>query len=171
MLWEGDVNMLTEYKSYQLNRIKVHHYCGNYEVTFPKFGASYEEIEDLEYVDTLVSRNDQPEDQRCTIVGVNLETIFMCISCKHSIPDLHTGPNPIHMCESCDTTQKLRNPRTSARLYIEDENGKILPLRAYSDTLSQLARSATITTDNLLDKPPFGLSYNKYCVITSITEL
>lgn len=53
--------MLTEYKSYQLNQIQVHHYCGNCEVTFPKFGASYEEIEDLKYVDTLVSKNDQQE--------------------------------------------------------------------------------------------------------------
>ena len=39
-LWEKDVGMTIQGKSYQLNRIQVHHYLGTTALTYPRFGAT-----------------------------------------------------------------------------------------------------------------------------------
>ena len=81
-------NMLEELKSYQLNRVQLHQYCGNWEVTYPRFGASFEEIQDLQDVHLLAFNDQQEEEEdtfleRCSIVEVKeLDLVYTCINCK-----------------------------------------------------------------------------------------
>ena len=69
-------------KSYQLHRVQIHHYLGRSEPTFPLFGASIEEIDDLLEVSTF--EDDGLTDlNSVTIIGVSkLETTFICINRK-----------------------------------------------------------------------------------------
>ena len=81
--------MIIELKSYQLNRIQVHHYLGKPEVTFPLFGATAEEIDDvLDTVPTVPDRDDEDTDLvSVTVIGVTqLDIAFLCVSCKCILP-------------------------------------------------------------------------------------
>ena len=49
--------ILKENKSYQLNGVQIHQYRGKNELTFPLFGASIEELNDLVDVSTLVEND------------------------------------------------------------------------------------------------------------------
>ena len=40
-LWESDINMLSEAKSYQLNRMGIHSYLGKYTLTSPEMGLQW----------------------------------------------------------------------------------------------------------------------------------
>lgn len=51
-LWEDDVNMLTENKSYQMNRLVVRSFLGKNYLSMPPSGATIDENEDLEEVKT-----------------------------------------------------------------------------------------------------------------------
>lgn len=56
-LWEQNIVILKENKSYQLNGVQIHQYRGKNELTFPLFGASIEELNDLVDVSTLVEND------------------------------------------------------------------------------------------------------------------
>lgn len=89
--------MILENKSYQLNRIQVHHYLGKTELTFPRFGASAEEIDSLLEVSTFV---DNDTTDLHSVIGVtNLETTFICINCRKTFP---CDPNDtVTHCQLC----------------------------------------------------------------------
>ena len=73
-------------------------------------------------------------------------------------------------CSYCDTSQKVKTNTITAKLYIEDASGISHSLRAYSDSLSDIVVADVISIENLLDSPPFSITYNDFNVITSITR-
>ena len=170
-LWEEDIGKLVQYTSYQLNWVQVHKFLGKYELTFPRFGASFHEIEDLQDVCQYTeSDNDLDHVTSATIVGVGqLESTVSCISCKKIMSV--TKESDIIECNSCDTKQRARNVKTTAKLYVEDGGQNSFSLRAYQDMLTEIAQTPDVTSDNLLQSEPFDLIFNKYHIITSITRL
>ena len=136
-LWEDDIGMISENKSYQFNRIQIHHYLGRTELTFPHFGASAEEIDDLLVVSTY-DNDDVTDLHSVTIVAVNnLETTFICINCKKTLPcDLD---KTITECQQCGTKQKLRNYKTSAKLFVEGMSAQQCTLKAHNEILCLIA--------------------------------
>ena len=44
VLWEADINKVSEGRSYQLNRLEVQTYLGNTNLSFPQCGASVDDI-------------------------------------------------------------------------------------------------------------------------------
>lgn len=170
-LWEEDIGILVQYTSYQLNRVQVHKFLGKYELTFPRFGASFHEIEDLQDVCQYTeSNNDLDHVTSATIVVVGqLESTVSCISCKKNM--CVTIESDIIECNSCDTKQRARNIKTTAKLYVEDGCQNSFSFRAYQDMLTEIAQTPDVTSDNLLQSEPFDLTFNKYHIITSITRL
>lgn len=55
-LWEDDINMLIEGKSYQMNRLVVRSFLGKNHLSMPPSGATIEEINDLKNVIPTISR-------------------------------------------------------------------------------------------------------------------
>ena len=172
-LWENNIGKLVENKSYQLNRVQVHHFLGKYELSFPFYGASIEEINDLDHVSTFYSSDETLTTvESVTVVGVSkIELSFSCISCKKLL--ISQPSEVIIECQNCETKQKLRNPKTSAKLFVLDCNEQQYSLRAHSDALLQISECSTtshINTNNLLDSPPFDVTFNEYHVITNVSR-
>ena len=130
--------------------------------------TAIEEIEDLENVSTYTE--DRVNNlQSVSIIGVTtLETTFICINCKKTLPcdPSETTTN----CENCETKQKLRSHKTSAKVFIEDSTGHQHALRAYTEILSHIVHGSPITPEALLDAPPFNVAYNEYHVITDVSH-
>lgn len=82
---------------------------------YPSFGASFEEIQDLEDVDLLGLDDEQEEEEytfleRCNIVGVKeLDNVYACISCKQAIKAETTDTNAT--CNNCNTRQLLKQAK------------------------------------------------------------
>ena len=169
-LWEEDIGMIIETKSYQLNRIQVHHYLGKSELIFPRFGASAKEIEDLLEVSPYDGDSDDKNANSATIIGVsNLEKVYNCINCKKSMPC--TTDTKIVECQHCQTKQRLKTFRTSAKIFIEDECGQQYTLKAHHEMLSNIIpNSGTITPELLLEAPPFNVTFDNYYTVTSVSR-
>ena len=168
-LWEDDIGMISENKSYQFNRIQIYHYLGRTELTFPRFGASAEEIDDLLVVSTY-DNDDVTDLHSVTIVAVNnLETTFICINCKKTLPcDLD---KTITECQQCGTKQKLRNYKTSAKLFVEDMSAQQYTLKAHNEILANIVPNCSkITSELLLDAPSFDTTFDKFHIITNVTR-
>lgn len=50
----------------------------------------------------------------------------------------------------CKTTQKIKESKSSAQLHMEDQNGKVYNLCAYSDALSTIVTGNIVTVMSLL---------------------
>ena len=133
-LWEEDIGMIAENKSYQLNRVQIHHYLGKTEQNFPRFGASAEEIDDLLKVSMVDSNDDTTDLYSVNIIAshktpdnIHLETTFICINCRKSLPC--DPKSTITHCQQCGTKQKPPNNKTSAKLFIEGSSGEQYTLK------------------------------------------
>ena len=169
-LWEKDIGIITANKSYQLNRVQVNKYLGKYELSYPRYGASFHEIEDLEEVYQDVETTTLNNATRATVVGVGqLEQSLSCINCKKS--SIIAQGQSIVECSNCETKQKARNPKTTAKLYVEDGGGTLYTLRAYQDVLAEITQAnGQITSTLLLQSEPFDFSYNNFNLITAISR-
>ena len=165
-LWEQNIGILTQNKSYQLNRFQIHQYRGKNELTFPLFGA---EIIDLVDVSLPFVENNVTNLHSVSIIGVNkLDTTFTCINCKTLHCDLS---DIITHCEHCGTKQKLRNHKISARLFLEDASAQSYQLRAHNEILFNIAPdSSTITAEVLLEAPPFDVAYDEFNGIIKVSR-
>ena len=161
-LWEEDVGMIIETKSYQVNRIQVHKYLGKPELTFPRFGASAEEIEDLLEVCSYNGNSGSTAANSVTVIGVsNLETSYNCINCKKSIPS--TSETRIAECKHCLTTQRVKTYKLSAKLFVEDDSGEQYTLKVHHDVLSNIVPDDdVITPELLLQAPPINVTFDDY---------
>ena len=171
-LWESNIGKMVENKSYQLNRVQVHQFLGKYELNFPLFGASIEEIDDLPDVSPFEpSTETLTTIEHVSIVGVSkLELSFSCISCKNL---LVSQPSELVECQHCETKQKLRNPKISTKLFIVDGNEQQYSLRAHNDSLLQITghtETNLINIDDLFSSPPFDVTFDQYHVITNISR-
>lgn len=149
-----------------LSRVHIHRYLGKSELTFPSFGATIDEIEDLQQV-SAYEEDEVSNIQSTSIIGVNiLETTYICVNCKKPLSPTST----IAHCDHCATNQKLRNPKVSAKLFVEDQTGRQFTLRAHTQFLCDITRGSPITVEELLNATPFNVAYNKYHVVTNISR-
>ena len=167
-LWEEDIGLLSENKSYHLHRVQVHRYLGRTELTLPSFGATIEEIDNLEEIVVYEDDDQIINLKSVTIIGVNMfETSFNCVNCKKP---MSCNPNDTTtQCGTCDTKQRLRNPKISAKLFVEDAVGQHITLRAHTQVIMKIIDNSPIMSDTLLEAVPFNLTYNKYRTITSVS--
>ena len=138
-LWEAYVNTLQLHKSYQLSRVTVKVFMGKHHLSIPFTGSTVEDISDIENLD---SEDEEQYLSEVTIIGVQqLDTFYTCMNCKkHVEPTTDIGGT----CSSCKTTQRLYNPKVSAKLFIKgkgDENP--IPLRAHGDIVRNIANKQT----------------------------
>ena len=70
----------------------------------------------------------------------------------------------------CRTVQRLRNPRTVARLFIKDQHNEELWLRANHEVLRSIIDTDEFSAEQLMDATPFNLTYNKFYAIKNITR-
>ena len=107
-----------------------------------------------------------------TVVGVGqLKGSFSCISCKKSVllPRTTVKEQCVAECTTCGTKQKVRDLKTTAKLYLEDTSGTSLCLRAHPEALTQIVESNDVTSDSLLQSEPFNVTYNTFNVITFVS--
>ena len=171
-LWESDVHMLIENKSYQMNKLIVRSYLGTYYLSIQSTGSTIDEIDDLEDIisDPEPSTNDDNEFLTAvTVAGVQqLESVYSCINCKKYISATSDG---LVVCEFCHTTQKPTSQRYTAKLFIQNSDQHRISLRADDDTLNKIAQTdGNIKCEDLLFAPAFDISYSKYHVITDISR-
>ena len=165
VLWEADIDKVSEGRSYQLNRLEVQTYLGNTNISFPQCGASVDDISDIEDVNNFV---DDTKEQYCakaaSIAAVN--QFENCINCKKNVKE----EPKFGVCDTCGTVQKLRNPRISAKLFIQcHAEGQTLSLRAYNESLKLIAESEHFTPQDLLSAT-FDALYNDYNIITKVSR-
>ena len=123
-LWEDDVNMLTENKSYQMNQLVVRSFLGKNHLSMPPSGATIDEIEDLEEVKTpstssIAEESDDPEHlSGVVITGVQqLENVHTCINCKkYRCPSRHSD----HM-QPLQYSSKIRQMPTNSKAFCREQ--------------------------------------------------
>ena len=174
-LWGEDIGKLKENKSYQLNRMQVHKFLGQTQLTYPRFGGSFHAVADLEEgCVRSVTEGSIEHMESVTVIGVGqLEGSFSCISCEKPILISQTTiqGQQVSECNTCGTKQKVRSVKTTAKLYLEDSSGTSLSLRAHQEALTQIVKSNDVTNDNLLHSEPFDVSFNNFNVITSVSRM
>lgn len=167
-LWEEDIGLLQTALSYQFNRVLVHKFNGKTTLSLPTFGASIDEIPDIGQ-----TVNDENQQEHLTdLIGVTIqavnqcEEIFSCFHCKKNT----AKSGDISTCTYCLTTQRVSSSVYTARLYVRDINGMLYTLRAYTEALSSIVPSNTISPSALLNARPFSLSFDNFSVIKSVTH-
>ena len=163
-LWGTDVGLL---KQQNINWIdlEIRHYQGKPQLSFPSV-ASIDEISDVEDVVEPTTSDEESDEEKLlgiTVSGLrNLETITHVKKTVHSV-NSHIGE-----CTACSTTQKLTNPKQTAKPILQSGT-KMLTLRAYNQAPRAITDSQTeVSAQDLLYAPPFDCTYNKFNVITEI---
>ena len=167
MLWESDVNMLLETKSYQMRKLVVRSYLQKNYLSVPSTGST---IEETDYLENVIAEPESSSDDdeflaAVTVAGVQqLEAIYTCINCKKGIPAALN--ETMATCDNCKTMQKMSTKRQTAKLF-NDNSQQHIALRAHDDFLKAIAQTdGQINSEDLLFAPPFDIKYNKYHVIT-----
>ena len=171
-LWEDDVDSLKTNYTYRFNRLSVNKYAGRTELTLPQYGSTIEPIDNDNLMEDILVPEELNKTSKelngVTITAVNqLQYLVRCTHCKKQSG---TTNSKLFHCSYCDTSQKVKTNTITAKLYVEDASGISHSLRAYSDSLSDIVVADVISIENLLDSPPFSLTYNDFNVITSITR-
>ena len=137
------------------------------ELTFLRFGASAEEIEDLLEVCSYDGNSGSTSAKSVTIIGVsNLETSYNGINC---IPS--TTEAKIAECKHCLTPQRVKTFKPSAKLFGEDDSGQQYTLKAHHHMLTNIVPDDdTITPELLLQAPPFNVTFDNYNTATVSRE-
>ena len=84
---------------------------------------------------------------------------------------VHPISGNIGECSSCQTNQKLKNPKQTAKLIVETATKKYM-LRAYNYALhaiTNIMSTKEVSAEDLLFAPPFDCTCNKFNVISSIS--
>ena len=168
-LWEDEINTLSEGYSYQLNRFEIRSYLGKSHLSSPT-GASVDDISDVEDALSEInsSSESEPEHLLVSVVGVQLETIYTCINCQKNVDPLNSNTGK---CDSCQTIQKLGQPKQTGKLFLESSNRKIT-MRAYPAILKAIAQTDNpeVTPSDLINSTPFEATYDKFNVITHVSR-
>ena len=95
------------------------------------------------------------------------------ISCKKFVllPLTTVKEQCVAECTTCGTKQKSHNFKTVAKLYLEDTSGTSLCLQAHQKALTQIVESNDVTSDSLLQREPFNVTYNTFNAITSVSRV
>ena len=145
--------------------MEIRHYQGKPQLSFPSV-ASIDEISDVEDVVEPTTSDEESDEEKLlgiTVSGLrNLETITRVKKTVHSV-NSHIGE-----CTACSTTQKLTNPKQTAKPILQSGT-KMLTLRAYNEAPRAITDSQTeVSAQDLLYAPLFDCTYNKFNVITEI---
>ena len=166
-LWEGDVGMLIVGKSYQLNRVIIRRFLGQYHLSMPPSGATAEEIDDLENViatsTSITKKEDHELMTNVTVAGVQLENLHTCVSCKAEL----TTSETVTTCTNCNATQIKGTCKQTAKLIISSASSRVT-VRAYKEALTAITLKDKVTSEDLLFAKPFNIEYNKYHVVTKV---
>ena len=131
-LWESNIGLLKQQKSYQLSRLEIRSYEGKQYLAFPST-PSIDEITDLKETIEVTTSSDETDEEvlrGVTVSGIKqLETVYTCINCNKNVHSLNAH---IGECNACSITQKLTQPKQTAKLIIETGTKKYL-LKAYDE--------------------------------------
>ena len=175
VLWGDKIGCLEEQKSYFFHRVQVNRYGGKAQLQYPRSGASYEEIHDVE-CEEIGDCSSPSVSQPALLVGAKVigvqkfEVQYSCISCKALIES--SGSSEHAICGKCNTGQILIDSRVTAKLILQDPMGTRVTVRAYTGVLKMicgnLKESDPITMMDLLTAPQFDAEYNKYHILGTI---
>ena len=168
-LWEQNVDILKIGQSYQLNRLEVRHYLGQYHLSFPSTGASVEPIDDIgPVINEPSADSDETLIEGVTVLGVQqLDEVYSCIHCKKSVQP--TKNSSLGICDTCQTAQKLASPKLSAKLIFEHQKN-IITVKAYDDALHTIVGEEDVSWESLLCSPAFDVTFNKFHVVTKVSR-
>ena len=121
-LWENDVSSLQQGISYQLNRLEVRVYMGKKHISFPS-SLSKDEISDIHDVINSYTPSDDDEEQLQCVSVSGIRELQSFHQCNRSVKPSSSN---IGTCETCNTMQKLSEPKVSARLVIHAEHQKLV---------------------------------------------
>ena len=161
-LWENDVNSLQQGISYQLNRLEVRVYMGKKHISFPS-SLSKDEISDIHDVINSYTPSDDDEEQLQCVSVSGIRELQSFHQCNRSVKPSSSNIG------TCNTMQKLSEPKVSARLVIHAEHQKLV-LKASDEILKTIAQSQTITPQDILFAPMFNCPYNNFNSITSVSR-
>ena len=157
-LWESDIGKLTQDESYKFTNLVVRTYNREKYLSLPREGASIQKIEDIGDVD-----ENETEDTATTVYGAqvlsaSLDKYCVCLSCKKKVM-----PTTEHLgrCTSCSALQRLDKCTTqmSAKLVLSSGTD-YLTLLCFGSNLSDIVQEKAITEANLIEAPPFTLTYD-----------
>ena len=130
-VWESYINSLQPQSSYQLNRLQVRIFMGKHYLSIPVSGTSFDEISDVENLDSDSDISEDEEEflKHVTIVGVqHLDTMYTCMNCKTRI---EANKDKLGTCLSCNTTQHMSSPKQFAKLFIKGKTEQVFSLHTY----------------------------------------
>ena len=169
-LWESHVNTLQLHASYQVSRVTVRIFMGKRHLSIPITGSTIEQISDIENldIDSDSSEDEEHNLKQVTVFGVQqFDAVFTCMNCKKTVTPTAEMAGT---CSSCKTTQRLSDPKLSARLFVKNDQN-VISLRAHGDVIKSIAnKESSITNEDILFSPPFDLSYNKFHTIINISR-
>lgn len=102
-----------------MNKLVVRSFLGKQHLSLPPTGSTIDEIDDLENVtDDNAPLDDEEEHLAAiTVTGIQqLESLHTCINCKKTI---HPTKSTTGVCNTCNTMQRMSNPKLTAKLFIE----------------------------------------------------
>lgn len=175
-LWERDVGILEEGKSYKLSKVIVQTYNNTNGLSFA-VSAVATAVEDIE-VDVDQSFLVQPIEMSTVVENVEVASVstisrmYACLSCKRT--DVFEEDGILGKCTRCGTTQKLSKCKrqVTAKLGLILPDDRYVAMKAYEAILMDIVGSDNaVTENNLITAVPFTVSYNNYNVITSISRL
>ena len=165
-LWESNINSLVDDSSYQLSKLTVQFFKGNYYLSFPS-NAIATPIEDVADAVAYTPPESTEHSAQVEIASVSdLLIQYQCIICSGTV---QLESPIIGRCYKCLATQKISHckKQLSAKLGLF-ANNSFISVRAYEDVLTAIVDDREISEENLLDAKPFIATYNKFSTITSV---
>ena len=170
VLWEGDIGMMEEKRSYRLQNVCVNSFRGNKFLSVGKETCKVSEVSDIGDVDiNLVSEDGLVHLENVEVIGVQSIMCYRsCISCKGKVEEVKENTA---RCSKCAMLQKLDRcgNESSCRVVVStQDNSTTKLLNVFSTIIEEIVCSNIITDEALLCAAPFSLSYNHKDVICSV---
>ena len=170
-LWEDDIGSLEIGNSYELSKVLVQQFKGHHYLSYPSNGGNITPIDDVDE-DPPTENSDYTVLESVEVVSVsNFSKQYLCLFCKaHVNSNDDTG---IGKCCKCASIQKLSRckQQLTCKLGHFDDSDNFITLHAYENILQAIVtEDVAITESNLLQAKPFSITYNQYCVITSVSR-
>ena len=103
-LWEVDINMVKEAKSYQMNKLVVRSFLGKQHLSFPPIGSTIEDIDDLQNVVNEDTTPSDEEQQLAAVKVTGIQQIESMYTCINYIKTIYSSRSRIIVCDTCNTT-------------------------------------------------------------------
>ena len=163
VLWNNDIGKLKLGCSYLLKQVMVKSYQDEKFLQLPKQGATIEEVEDIGTVSVDDVNAYEQIDQSEVAAVLSLDDYLVCLSCKNKVQPMDESSGT---CTSCGVSQKLSfcTRQLRAKLLLTRPRGEYIQLSAFGDHLKQICGHDVVSTDKLLQAPPFNFTYNQQVI-------